>query len=238
MKKLFMTLTISSLAAFGLTACSSGEENAEENKQEQTTEKQQEQTSEKSSDKAAAEGPVAIVNGEELSREDFNSQMERMKQQYSQMGMDLEGKEDQLKKSIVDQMIGSELLVQSAKEADIDVTEKEVKTKYQEFVKRFENEEQMKKAFEEQGTSEKEIKKQLKVQLKVDEYIANNTDVKVSDKEMKQKYEQLKKQKEDVQSFEKIKPSLKQSIERQKQQQQVGKLVEDLREKAEVEVKI
>ncbi|WP_052158646.1 SurA N-terminal domain-containing protein, partial [Halobacillus sp. BBL2006] len=196
MKKLFMTLTLSTLAVFGLAACSSGEE-AEKDKDSQQTEENK--AEDKSSDELKGSGPVAVVNGEELSREDFNAQYESMKQQYTQMGMDLEGKEEQLKKSIVDQMIGSELLTQSAEEAGIEVSNDEVEKKYSEFSKRFESEEQMKKAFEENNTDEKEVKEQLKLQIKVDEYIANNTEEpEVSEEELKQEYDALKQKQEEI----------------------------------------
>ncbi|MBH0229491.1 SurA N-terminal domain-containing protein [Halobacillus yeomjeoni] len=233
MKKFLMTLSISTVAAFGLTACSSGDENAESDKKEEKTEQTEEQASE-----SKAEGPVAVVNGEEIPREDFNTRMERMKEQYSQMGMDMEGKEDQLKKSIVDQMIGSELLIQSAEDAGIEVTDEELQKKYEEFTKRFENDEQLQKALKDNGTTEEEVKQQLKMQIKVDEYIADNTEIEVSEKELKQQYEAMKKQKEDVKSFEEMKPLLKQQLQSQKEQQAVGKLVKELREEADVEVKI
>ncbi|WP_198162615.1 SurA N-terminal domain-containing protein [Halobacillus mangrovi] len=233
MKKLFMILAISIIAVFGLTACSSGEE-TESNKGQD-----QEKDNSAETDELQGSGPVAVVNGEELSRKDFNAQYQSMKEQYSQMGMDLEGKEEQLKKSIVDQMIGSELLIQSAEEAGIEVSNKEIEKKYSEFSQRFESEEQMKQALEENDTNEKEIKEQLKLQIKVDEYIASNTEKpEVTEEELKKEYDALKSQQEDVESFEKVKPSLEQQLQSQKKQQQVVELVQKLRENAEVEVKI
>ncbi|MGI8315272.1 SurA N-terminal domain-containing protein [Halobacillus mangrovi] len=235
MKKLFKTLAILIIAVFGLTACSSGEETESNKGQEQEKVK----SAETETDELQGSGPVAVVNGEELSREDFNAQYKSMKEQYSQMGMDLEGKEEQLKKSIVDQMIGSELLIQSAEAAGIEVSNEEVEKKYSEFSQRFENEEQMKQALEENDTSEKEIKEQLKLQVKVDEFIANNTkQPEVTEEELKKEYDALKSQQEDVESFEKVKPALEQQLQSQKKQQQVVELVQKLREDAEVEVKI
>ncbi|UOQ42797.1 SurA N-terminal domain-containing protein [Halobacillus salinarum] len=234
MRKLFLMLMIAALAAFGLSACSDKESAKDDSKQ---TEKKQE-----SSDASAEEnssGPVAVVNGEELPRQDFNTQFESMKQQYQQMGMDVEKNKDKLKQSVVDQMIGAELLSQQAEEDGIKVSTKEVDKKYTSFTDQFKSKDQMKQAYEKNDLSEKKVKNQLEENIKITKYIDENTDKpKVSEDELKKQYETMTKGKKDAPKFEEVKPTLKKQLEQQKTQKQVQSLVDKLRKDADVEVKI
>ncbi|MGP4059979.1 SurA N-terminal domain-containing protein [Halobacillus sp. H74] len=238
MKKTFLIVLIGFLVTIGLAACSNSDDESAEGNNEETEQENSGQSDETANEEEAT-GPVAVVNGEELSREEFNQQLDIMKQQYEQYGMDIEGQEDQIKQSVVDQMIGAELLSQKAEEADIEISSEEVDQRYEEMTGQFENEEQLQAALDENNTTEEELKEQVKLQMKVDEYIAGETEeTEVAEEELQTQYDTLKEQQEDVGSFEEVKPTLEQQLKTQKEHEQVTKLVEKLREEAEVEVKI
>ncbi|MFD2925727.1 SurA N-terminal domain-containing protein [Halobacillus naozhouensis] len=227
MKKIWITSLIAVLALFSLAACSGGD-NTESSKKEETTE------SKKSEDNT---GPVATVNGQEIPREKFNQQLEGTKQRYKKMGMKIEGKEKQMEQGVVNQLIGIELLNQKATEANIKVSKDEVEKKYEQFASQFPSEEERKKALKESGMTEDKVKQQLEENIKIQKYVAENTEeVTVSDEEAKKQYETMVKGQKNAPSFEEAKKQIKQQIQKQKQGQQVTKLVEKLRKEADVKV--
>ncbi|WP_173916371.1 SurA N-terminal domain-containing protein [Halobacillus sp. Marseille-Q1614] len=226
MKKLVLAAFISVLAAFILMACGGNESAEDDNKN----------TEQKESD------PVAVVNGEEIPRKEFETQLDGAKKQYEQMGMDVKGKEEQLQKSIIDQMVGLELLKQEAKKEGYEVSEDEVDKRYEEFTSQFESEEAQKKAFEESNLTEEKVKDELQQSLVINKYLKENTEeVKVSEDEMKKQYDTMSEQQGEDQkmpSYEESKDQIKQQLTTQKENEQVKKLIEKLKKDAEVDVKI
>ncbi len=240
MKKMILMMMIALAAMIGVSACS---QDSDDSKQSQSSdESQQDQSS--SDDKQAssekeATGPVAVVNGKELPRKDFNTQLESMKQQYKQMGMDVSKKEDMLKKNVVDQMVGAELISQKADKEGVKVTDKELDKRYSDFTDQFKSEEQRKKAFKDNDLTEKKVKDQLKENLKISKYIDKNTEEpKVSDKEIKEQYDKMAEQQDDAPKLDKVKPTIKKQLVQQKTQKQIQSIVDKLRKEADVEVKI
>ncbi|UOR12536.1 SurA N-terminal domain-containing protein [Halobacillus amylolyticus] len=226
MKKTWITAIMTILALFSLAACS-GEDNSE-------TSQSQPEEAESTENKT---GPVATVNGKEIPRKEFTQQFEVTKQQYQQMGMDIKGKEEQLKQGVVNQLIGLELLTQKAAEEEITVTDEEVDKQYEQITAQFPSEDAKKQAFEKNGLTEGKLKKDLKEQLKVQKYVKENTEeATVSDEEVKKQYDTMMKGQKEAPSFEKSKEQIKQQLLTQKQNQKTTQLVEKLRKDAEVKV--
>ncbi|MFD1018393.1 SurA N-terminal domain-containing protein [Thalassobacillus hwangdonensis] len=241
MNKKLMTLVFGLLLLVGLTACGgNGEEAKKDNKKNN--------------------GPAAVVNGEEIPRKEFEKNYDMAKSQYEQMGMDLKGKEKQIKKSVVDQMIDSELLVQYAKDSGIKVDDNKVDEEYKKFTDQFEKEEQMDKFLKQNNLKKDELKPLLKESLMVQKYIDENTEEpKVSEEELKKQYDQYVEQQKQMQKqaekkaeesgqegqqqqeipeYEEMKDSLKQQMVQSKKDEQVQKLVQELRDDSEIEVNV
>ncbi|KGX91523.1 SurA N-terminal domain-containing protein [Pontibacillus marinus] len=228
--------------AIGIAGCSNSEDNAKEN--EDTNKKQEEQQSEEGNkqegNKQEATGEVAaVVNGEEISMDKFNQQLERQKSMMKQNGMEVKDKQlNQMKSKILTQLINTELLLQKANEAGIEATEKKVNERYESMTKDYSKEE-IDKILKQNNTTVEKLKKDLAKQIKIDEYVAQNTeDVKVTDEEIQKRYDAMKKNNDKLPALDKVKPQLKQQIQKSKEGQQISKLLDKLRKESEIEKKV
>ncbi len=228
--------------AIGIAGCSNSEDNAKEN--DDTNKKQEEQQSEEGNkqddNKQEATGDVAaVVNGEEISMDKFNKQLERQKSMMKQNGMELKDEQlNQMKSKILSQLINTEILLQKANEEGIEATEKKVNERYESMTKDY-SQEEIDKILEQNNTTVDKLKQDLSKQIKIDEYVAKNTEeVKVTDEEIQKRYDSMKKNNDKLPALDKVKPQLKQQIQKSKESQQMSKLLEKLREESEIEKKV
>lgn len=256
-KKWLLSLSLAVLMAV-MAACGDTDESAEDNNEDsEAQEEEQEEPAEGS--EAAPEMPepdlegipdvVAEVNGEEISREEFETTYQGQFQQAS-MQSQMTGQEvdqDQLKGQVAESMIGSELLVQEANNSDYDASEEEIDKTLDELVEmnQLESQDEFMTAMEEQGMAEEELMSQLELQVKVDKLIADEAgDMEPTEEELQELYDQFSAQQEqmggedgeeaEVPSFEEMKPDLEQQLKNQKEAEASQTLVEKLREDADV----
>lgn len=256
-KKWLLSLVLVAFVSI-LAACSEGEgdsEGASEDKEAKQEEKKKEQ--EGSGEQPEMPEPdlegvpevVAEVNGEEIKKEEFKMTYEGQFQQaamQSQMsGQELD--QEQLKQQVADSLVGQELLMQEAEERGFEATKEEVNKKLEELAKQQQvgSAEEFLTALEEQGMSEEEVRAQIQSQIKIDKLIAEETgDTKPSEEEMQEAYDKMKEQQEqmdteqEVPSFEEAKPTIEQQLTRQKLGEETQKIVDKLREEAEVTVNL
>ncbi|MYL50586.1 peptidylprolyl isomerase [Halobacillus litoralis] len=237
-----------------LAACGNDEEGASDNKEQ---EKQEETEQAESGEQPEAPKPdlegvpevVASVNGTEIKKEEFETtykgQFQQAAMQSQMTGQELD--QDQLKKQVAESLVGQELLMQEADNREFTASEKEVNQTLEELAKQQQvgSADEFLAALEEQGMSEKEVKSQVKTQVKIDKLIAEEAgDVKPSEEEIKEAYDKMKEQQEkmdteqEVPSYEEAKPTIEQQLTRQKEGQATQKLVDSLREEAEVTVNL
>ncbi|WP_028782950.1 SurA N-terminal domain-containing protein [Thalassobacillus devorans] len=252
MNKKLLTIMFGIVLVLGLAACSggdkeSGQGESQEGKEGQTEEKQEKNAEESSSD---IPDPVAVVNGEEISKDRFTQQYKAMKKQYEQMGMNVDQNKEQLQKSIVNSLVDSELLVQYAKKSGIKVDDKKVEKKYNEIEKQIKSEEQMQEFLKMNNMSSKEeLKPRIRESLQVEKYVEENTEqAEVTEKELKAEYDKMVKQMEqqaeqtgkeqEIPKYEDVKPQVEQQLKKSKEQEQISKLVEKLRADSKVKINI
>lgn len=149
-------------------------ETQQETTQQETTQQaapeQGEKTNESTGPAASAEqapdGPAAVVNGEEISQQEFEQLLNYFRYQYMQQGMQVQGPQlEQLKQMVLESLIDNELLYQIAKENGYGPTEKELDEELQKTKGRFADENAYQKALEQQGMSEDELRKELAKQM-------------------------------------------------------------------------
>lgn len=262
-KKWLLTLSLATTVAV-VAACGGAENSGEEKKKEEPSQEEEPaENNEASQDgEETAEQPempepdledipdvVAEVNGEEILKEEFETSYEGQFMQAVQQSQ-MTGEEvdqDQLKVEIVENMVGSELLVQEAENEGFDSSEEEVNKTLDEIVAQngLESKEDFFSALEEQGTGEEEVMSQIEMQVKVDQLIASvSGDIEPTEKELKEAYEKLEAQQEqmgedaEVPSFDEVKPDLKEQLIMQKQGEEAQKLIEKLREEADVTINL
>ncbi|WP_347860525.1 SurA N-terminal domain-containing protein [Salimicrobium sp. PL1-032A] len=182
---------------------------------------------------------AAVVNGEEISQDQFESNVKSVKQQYEQFGMDPSEQEEQINQTAIDQLIGTELVIQKANESDIEVSEDEVNKQFEQMKTQYTENDQWDQFLEENGMTEEEVKQELKTSAKVQKYVDNNVDVpEVTDEEAKKQYDTMAGQQEDIGDFEEMKDQIKQQLSSQKQSQAVNDHIKQLREEADITVNV
>lgn len=270
-------LTMISLAATMLAVSACGDESAEgengegaENGESQTAEEGQ--ASEGAEDGQSAEGGetpempepdledvpdvVAEINGEEITKGEFEQVYTGQFQQASMM-QEMTGEEvneDELKQQIADGLVSERLLTQEAENRDISASEEDVDAMISEITEAngMESEEDFFAAMEESGMSEDEIRAELEKQVKVEALIAEEAgDIEPTDEELQEVYDEQIAQREEAQSegegegeeteppaFEDVKPQIEEQLVREKEAEAAQGLAEELREDADVTVNL
>jgi len=167
--------------------------------------------------KQPSEDKIAVVNGEVITRSDFDRAVGFAKQRAMQTGQPLD--DAQLKERILKQLVGSELLYQESKKEGIKVDQKAVDERLEQWKKRFPNEEEYKKALSSSNLSVPQMKKDIKRGMTIEKLIVTRFVDKttVPEKEIKAYYDSnsnLFKQPEQVRASHiliKVEPKAKES---------------------------
>ncbi len=248
-------LTMISLAATMLTVAACGDESAEGGDGEGA-----ENAGQSAEEGQAAEAPepdledvpdvVAEVNGEEITKDEFEQVYTGQFQQAAMMGQEVN--QDEMKTQIADGMVSERLLVQEADNREVSASEEDVDAMISEIVEAngMESEDEFFTAMEESGMSEDEIRTELEKQVKVEALIAEETgDIEPSDEELEEIYDEQIAAREEAQSegegeeteppaFEDVKPQIEQQLISEKQAEAAQGLAEELREDADVTINL
>ncbi|WP_226678379.1 SurA N-terminal domain-containing protein [Mesobacillus jeotgali] len=190
---------------------------------------------------------VATVDGEGISKQQYEKELEVMKATYEQQGMPADQmdkkQKEELEKSVLEQMINAELLLQIAEKDGISIEDKEVDAELEKIKANFEDEKQFEEALKKNEMTEKELKSQLKKQLTVNKYLDSKIGkIEATDEEIKVNYDQYKEivkgQEQEPEELEKVKAQLEQQIIAEKENEKISKLVEKLRKENEDKIKI
>lgn len=231
------------------------EQQSEENSNNNNENNQQEESDEGSSDEQASgeeqaeELPepdlsdvpdvVATVNGEEITKEEFepiftSNYEQHPPQAAASSDQSNEELQTNLKEQTAESLIDQELLTQEAEARDYEVNEEEINDQISSLREQFDSDEEYQQALEEQGYTEEELREEARASLQrqalLDEELE---DVEVSDEEVEELYDQVGG--EDAGSLEDLRPQLEQQLEQQKLQQQQQEYADQLREDADVE---
>ncbi|WP_017547746.1 SurA N-terminal domain-containing protein [Salinicoccus carnicancri] len=195
---------------------------------------------------------VAEVNGEEVTKDEFQQAYESQFQQAA-MQQQMSGQEvnqDELKKQVADGMVSQELLIQETENRGIEAPEDEVNKTLDDIVKQnqMESQDEFFTTMEEQGMKKDEVMSQIETRVRMDQLIAEETgDIEPSDDELKEIYDQQKEQMSQMQgeeggsempSFDEMKPQLKEQVVMQKESEATQTLAEDLKEKSDVTINL
>lgn len=121
---------------------------------------------------------VAKVNEKPIPIEDFNKNFKIVERSYNQWYGDKIWSQEignktflqVVKEQVLDKLITEELLTQKAIEKGIEIDEEQIEKMYSDFQAQLENNEELKKFYDENNIDEAFIKKQMKMELYVDEY--------------------------------------------------------------------
>ncbi|MFW6125908.1 MAG: SurA N-terminal domain-containing protein [Chloroflexota bacterium] len=185
---------------------------------------------------------VAVVNGEEITTEEFQRHLDEYKAMYEQQGVPLEGEQlAVLKQQIVDHLVQQMLLAQEAELRGIVAIEDEIQSEYQEIVSGFPNEEAFEQALEAQGLSQEDLKRLIadgiKVERLLDSVVEEAEVVAPTEDELREAYDQYSQQYgEEPPPYEELKGQLEADLLEQRRNEVIQGFIEELRAKSDIEV--
>ncbi|TQS76499.1 hypothetical protein DX933_01255 [Ornithinibacillus gellani] len=240
MMKKIMLLMLSIGLAIGLAACSGSDKDkdkdASKDKDEGQEQQEQQELTIGDDEKVAEDDIVAQINDSEVKGLLYNAVYAQTKTQMHQYGQDVSDK-DAVKDYALDELIAQELVKQQAAKEGIEVSEKQAKKELDKLKK--ENEEQLTAYLEEYGLTEDAFQDQLKFGLILEKYMDEKLEYeKVTEKETKEMYDQLKEQNEEIESYDKLKDQIQESLENQKKNESLQAQLEEWKKDAKIEKKI
>lgn len=230
-----MLLTTLSLA-IGLVACSNKTTNKDTNEiaDIQSTEEDTNQEIEFNDDEKINEDKVvANINDIEITGEMYNLIYVQTKIQLDQFGQDVSDLE-YVKELAIDGLINQEIIRQDAKKAGIVVSDEEITSEFEAI--KSDNEERFQTFLEKYHLTEQAFKDQLLFALTHDKYIESELPlIEVTDEEVEEVYNELKKSNQEIASLEDVEEQLKRELIIQKEQESLQQRIEELKEQATIE---
>jgi peptidyl-prolyl cis-trans isomerase SurA len=256
--KWLLSLSLSLLVLL-IAACGSDEDNsAEDNNDESETQEESAdgdgQAPDAGTEQAEMPEPdledipdvVAEINGEEISKDEFETtyvgQFQQAMMQAQMTGQEVD--QDQLKQQTAEALIGQTLIIQEAENQGFEASEEDVEETLDEIVEQngLESQDDFFAALEEQGITEDEVRVDLETQVKVDALIASESgDMDPTEEELEELYEvyttsmeQQQGEDAEIPSFEEMEPQIAQQIVAEKETEVYQTLIEELQAEADI----
>ncbi|MDP3899910.1 MAG: SurA N-terminal domain-containing protein [bacterium] len=191
-------------------------------------------------DTAEKTGAVATVNGEELSREDFNAQLEQAQQTYIQQGLDPASAQiaDQLKTQVLDQMIAGTLFKQEAKKTGLIIDDAEVEAEISRLIESVGGREVFDQELAKASVAEDTVKINIGERMLIDKYLEAQIsagEISATDEEVRALYDEMSAQ-QPLPPFEDVQEDAKKAVIQKKQNELISALVTSLRADANIEI--
>ncbi|QOY35417.1 SurA N-terminal domain-containing protein [Anaerobacillus isosaccharinicus] len=185
-------------------------------------------------------GAVAIVNGEEISEQQFVNQLEQVKMSYQQQGIEIDEENEVLiKNHVLDQLVNTTLIVQAATEEGFSPSNDEVQAELDQIRGQYDSDEEFNTILEQNNLDLTTFENEITYQLSINRYVADKIEEPlVSEVEIKERYDLYKQQTEEMPELEEIEAQLKEEIKNEKNQASIGELVERLRNESQIEILI
>lgn len=190
------------------------------------------------------EGPVARVNGNEVSSEEYAAAVNELSQAAGAQGLDLADVvvQNQIKEQALAVLINTELLLQEASRAGITTSDEAVSTELATLATQMGGEEALASALTAYGLTQEQLRKNITTQLTIEAYLSEAVDTEsivVTEEEVQALYNQAAAAGgEGLPALADIRTEVEAQIRGTKEQQLVQTFVDALRENAEVEVLI
>ncbi len=249
-KKKFLLIGIVVLSIFILAACSGNgdDEAAEENGSGETEQGEAETAEALDIEDLDADETILIINGEEITRGEFDAQFERTKQMVSQQyGIDLDSEENamllpELQHQTIDNIIGQRILTQEAKNKGMEVSDEEIDENIGMLIQQFGGEEGFQEALDADNLTEEDLEQLVYEELLISQLFEaelNFDDIEVSEEEIEDFYAQyemtMEQQGEEVPPLEEIEEQIIMQLQQQKAQEEQQTYVSALMDDSEIE---
>ncbi|TSC74983.1 MAG: peptidyl-prolyl isomerase [Parcubacteria group bacterium Gr01-1014_30] len=179
----------------------------------------------------ASQKAVAVVNGEKITKDVFDSRLERMLQTEPAQVNTVQARQ------VLDLMINEVLLFQDANQRGVAADEAEVENQFGQILAQFPTEEEFEQALSQEETSRQELKKEIEKMVIFDKYfgiLIQERSIVAEEQEVKDFYEGLPAQ--ETQELTEVREQIEQSIISQKLQVELQEVIAELRAKAKIEI--
>ncbi|MTI96234.1 MAG: hypothetical protein FH749_12285 [Firmicutes bacterium] len=184
-------------------------------------------------------GPVAIVNGEEVSRADFDSEFNYSRYQYEHQGIELSDDElTELKEVVLEQVVNTVILRQNAVEAGLAVETEAVEQELDAIKQNFSSEENFNQALEQEGFTLEEYMQLLEEDLLIQQLYEAKLDlenIEVSEEELEETLAIYQEQYGDEVELEELEEFVIQILKDEKANTKISLFIDELRAESEIE---
>lgn len=187
-------------------------------------------------------GAVAVVNGEEITSEQYKTLEDQVKAEQG-TNFDLLSVDDKakLQTQIIDTLVSQALLRQAIAEAKITVTDEQVAEQMTTIKGQFADETAYAQALTAQSLTEDGLRDQVRTDLTTQTYLEQTlkfSAITVTDEEIVTAYEGIAASQENVPALEEAREQVRGLLVQQKQQELINAHIEQLRGQADIEVLI
>lgn len=186
--------------------------------------------------------PVAIVNNQEISAQDFRQLRSQI---ADQQGVDINSLDEQTKKQferqVLDALISQELIKQEAQESNVAIDIQLIDQQIESFKQQFPNPEEFQSALTAQGLTEEQLRNSISDNLLTQNYLSQQlsfSEITATSEEIESLYQQISESGQEVPALETVYGQVEQSVIAQKQQELIEELVKELREESNIEILI
>lgn len=188
--------------------------------------------------------PVATVNGESISRAQYDETLARVTAQAEQQGLDISDPQvaSEIQNQVIDSLVNNLLLVQAATAADISPTEAAIDEQMASIITQFGGEEALQTQMESLDLTEAEVRADISEQLAVEELVTGEVDLEsitVTDAEVQEFYDTIAAQNPDlVPPLADVSEQIEAQLQAEKEQVLIDELLASLRAQADIEILI
>jgi peptidyl-prolyl cis-trans isomerase SurA len=203
---------------------------------------EQESTSLSETNESGTPGAVAIVNGEQILRSDFDALQSQVALQQGLNPTAIDGEmQSQLESQVLESLIAQTLLKQATVQSGITASDADIDMQMETVKGQFESDEEYQQALASEDLTESELRSQISEELAIEPYLEqelNLSTVVATESEVSQVYEQAALENTEIAPLADVYAQVEGLVIQQKQQELVAQLVGELRANAEIEVLI
>lgn len=185
-------------------------------------------------DNAAA--VIAVVNGEEIQRADFDKLLIEQKTISGEPQNEVE--QQALQNQVLDILTSKALLLQYANESGISIKDEDIDSKFSQIRAQFPDEQAFADALSEQGFTQETLSDFLRNDLLIKNYVNSQVDlesVTVNDEEVKNAYDLAATKQDNLPELEVLSEPIRAQLMQQKQQLLVSQFIEKLKSESDIE---
>jgi FKBP-type peptidyl-prolyl cis-trans isomerase (trigger factor) len=184
---------------------------------------------------------VAIVDGDEITREQLNLRMQDLESDPSIQVPDTNQAEirAEFERLVLEEVIIDFLLAQEAKKQGLTADKDEINNVIQDLISQFDSEEMFEQELAELGLNKRLLKQETENQLLINQYYAKlveENDIEISPEEIEQVYQEEIAPQEDSPAIEGVALEIYDELRQQKLLELLTRIVEELKESTEIEI--